>query len=240
MRGWRIAAFQAAAFLAAAPAESQTLSAMPIPRRSWSFESPLGSFDLASAQRGYAVYAQVCAACHSMRQVRFRDLAGLGLDHDEISAIASARKAAPDGRFPPSYPSDAAARAANNGVVPPDLSRLARTIPGGASFIDAYLTGFRPTPPNVASDPGMHYNLYIPGRAVAMPNPLHDGQMTFLGGGAATAASMARDVSTFLAWAARPHLVERRRLGVRVLTYLFLLLVLVTVIKRRVWSNVRL
>ena len=238
-----MASVGAAAPGAAAPSLPATLSALAVPHRSWSFERPLGGFDLESAQRGYAVYAQACASCHSMRQLRFRDLSGLGLDRDEVNAIAAGRASTPsatkpDGRFPQPYADDAAARAANNGAVPPDLSRLARTVPGGASFIDAYLTGFRPTPPGVAFDPGMHYNLYVPGRAVAMPNPLHDGQLTFAGGGTATAADMAADVSTFLAWSAYPNLVERKRLGIRVLVYLVLLLGLVVVVKKRVWSNV--
>lgn len=238
----------------AVPAASQTLQSLPIPTQGWSFQGPFGSFDLASAQRGYAVYSQVCASCHSMKQVTFRDLSGLGLDEDAIHNIAAGqpvpggtdatgntvlRPATPDDHFRLPYPNDVAARAANNGVVPPDQSRLAMTIQGGASFIQAYLTGFRDAPPNVTLAAGMHYNDYVPGNSVAMPDPLRDGQVKYADGTKPTKAQMAHDVSTYLAWTAQPHLEERRRLGVRVMVYLVLLSGLVFLVKRRVWADVR-
>ena len=243
-----------AAPLLAPPAASQTLQSLPILKQHWSFAGPFGTFDLASAQRGYAVYSEVCAACHSMKQMVFRDLSGLGLDDDQVHDIAAGqpvpagtdatgnvvlRAANPDDHFRLPYPNDAAARAANNGAQPPDQSRLAMTVPGGASFIQSYLTGFRDTPPNVTLAAGMHYNLYVPGNSVAMPDVLHDGQVKYTDGTKPTVAQMAHDVSTFLAWAAHPHQEERRRMGVRVVIYLLLLLGLVFVVKRRVWSDVR-
>ncbi len=253
MRRLRVVA-ALAGLIAAMPAAAQTLQALPYPSQSWSFQGPFGSFDLASAQRGYAVYSQVCASCHSMKQVTFRDLAPLGLDSDEIHDIAASqpvaggtdangnvvlRAATPDDHFRLPYPNDAAARGANNGALPPDQSRLAITVPGGVDFIAAFLTGFRDTPPDVALASGMHYNLYVPGFSTAMPDPLHDGQVKYADGTHATVPQMARDVSTYLAWTARPHLEERRRMGVRVLVYLLLLLGLVFVVKRRVWAQIR-
>ena len=248
------AAAPAAAWFTAVPAAAQTLQSLPVPRQSWSFQGPFGTFDLASAQRGYAVYNEVCASCHAMKQMTFRDLAGLGLDDDEIHDIAASqpvpggtdasgnivlRAATPDDHFREPYANAAAARAANNGALPPDQSRLALTIPGGASFIDAYLNGFRDTPPNVTLASGLHYNVYVPGYATAMPDPLHDGQVKYADGTKPTVSQMAHDVSTYLAWSARPHLEERRRMGVRVLIYLLLLLALVMIVKQRVWRNVR-
>ncbi len=238
----------------AATARAQTLQALPIPGQHWSFQGAFGSFDLASAQRGYAVYSQVCASCHSMKQVTFRDLSGLGLDDDQIQDIASGqpvpggtdaqgrvvlRAATPDDHFRAPYPNDAAARAANSGIAPPDQSRLALTIPGGPSFIQAYLTGFRDTPPNVTLAAGMHYNDYVPGNAVAMPDVLEDAHVRYADGTKPTKLQMAHDVSTYLAWTAQPHLEERRRMGVRVVIYLAALLGLVFVVKRKVWADVR-
>ncbi len=238
----------------AVPAAAQTLQSLPVPESRWSFEGPFGTFDLASAQRGYAVYSQVCASCHSMKQLTFRDLAGLGLDEDAIHNIAAGqpvpfgtdasgntvlRAATPDDHFRLPYANDVAARAANNGVAPPDVSRLAMTVQGGASFIQAYLTGFRDAPPNVTLAAGMHYNDYVPGNSVAMPDPLQDGQVKYADGTRPTKAQMAHDVTTYLAWSAQPHLEERRRLGVRVVIYLVLLLGLVAVVKRKVWADVR-
>ena len=236
------------------PGSAQTLQSLPYPKQHWSFEGPFGTFDLASAQRGYAVYSQVCAACHSMKQSTFRDLSGLGLDDDAIHDVAAAqpvpggtdangnvvlRAATPDDHFRLPYPNDAVARAANHGALPPDQSRLALTVPGGASFIQAYLNGFRDTPPDVTLASGMHYNLYVPGYSTAMPPPLHDGQVKYADGTKPTVAQMAHDVTTYLAWTARPHLEERRRMGVRVIIYLLLLLGLVFVVKRKVWADVR-
>ncbi len=237
-----------------AAARAQTLQALPIPAQSWSFQGAFGSFDLASAQRGYAVYSHVCASCHSMKQVTFRDLSGLGLDDDQIQDIASGqpvpggtdaqgnvvlRAATPDDHFRSPYPNEAAARAANAGIAPPDQSRLAVTIPGGASFIQAYLTGFRDAPPNVTLAAGLHYNDYVPGNAVAMPDVLQDAQVKYADGTKPTKLQMAHDVSTYLAWTAQPHLEDRRRMGVRVVIYLAGLLGLVFVVKRKVWADVR-
>jgi len=254
VRNWVVAVIGAAASLLALPAASQTLQSLPVPHQAWSFEGAFGTFDLASAQRGYAVYSQVCSACHSMKQATFRDLSGLGLDDNAIHDIA-AGQAVPGGtdvngnivlraatagdHFRAPFANDAAARAANNGALPPDHSRLALTVPGGPSFIQAFLTGFRDTPPNVALAAGAHYNLYIPGSATAMPDVLHDAKVKYADGTKPTVAQMAHDVSTFLAWTAQPHLEDRRRMGVRVLIYLLLLLGLVVIVKRKVWANVR-
>ncbi len=250
----------AAAYLAtstlglAAGARAQTLQALPIPHQDWSFQGAFGSFDLASAQRGYAVYSQVCASCHSMKQVTYRDLSGLGLNDDQIQDIAGGqpvpggtdaqgnvvlRAATPDDHFRAPYPNDAAARAANSGVAPPDQSRLAMTIPGGPSFIQAYLTGFRDAPPDVTLAAGMHYNDYVPGNSVAMPDVLEDAHVKYADGTKPTKLQMAHDVATYLAWTAQPHLEERRRMGVRVVIYLVGLLGLVFVVKRKVWADVR-
>ena len=238
----------------AVPAASQGLQSLPVPPQHWSFSGPFGTYDLASAQRGFAVYSQVCSSCHSMKQVTFRDLAGLGLDDDQIHDIAAGqpvpggtdasgnvvlRAATPDDHFRQPYPNDAAARAANNGAQPPDQSRLAMTVPGGPSFIQAFLTGFRDTPPNLTLPSGLHYNLYVPGNAIAMPNVLADAHVKYADGVKPTPAQMAHDVSSFLAWTAHPHQEERRRMGVRVLVYLVLLSGLVFVVKRKVWSDVR-
>ncbi len=237
-----------------ATARAQALQALPIPRQDWSFQGAFGSFDLASAQHGYAVYSQVCASCHSMKQVTFRDLSGLGLDDDQIQDIAAGqpvpggtdaqgrvvlRAATPDDHFRAPYANDAAARAANSGIAPPDQSRLAITIPGGPSFIQAYLTGFRDAPPDVTLAAGLHYNDYVPGNAVAMPDVLEDAHVRYADGTRPTKLQMAHDVSTYLAWTAQPHLEERRRMGVRVVIYLAGLLGLVFVVKRKVWADVR-
>lgn len=197
---------------------------------------PIRTSDLAAVQRGYAVYAQVCSACHAMAQVTWADLAGIGLDHEQIRLLAG--RFHPSDHLPSPFPDEDAARAANNGALPPDMSRLALTLPGHAAFIARLLTGYRPTPAGFATTPGDYYNLAAPDRQIAMPPPLHPDQVAYADGTPATVPQMARDVSTFLAWAAYPHLAERHRIGVSVLLYLALLAGLAFILKRRVWSNV--
>ena len=233
--------------LAALPA---AWSAIP-PARA---DAPIDVTDLAGAQRGYAVYAQVCSACHSMRQVTYGDLRGLGLSAGQVRVLAAARKvtdgvdasgrparrpARPDDHLPMPFPNAQAAAAANNGAVPPDMSRLALTLPGGAPRIARILTGYGTPPAGLAIAPGSYYDAAEPTGQIAMPPPLvADGQVTYADNTAATVPQMARDVATFLDWTAHPHAAARRRVGASVVLYLLLLMGLLFVLKRRVWSNV--
>ncbi len=214
---------------------------------------PFQAVDLASAQRGYAVYSQVCSACHSLKQLTYADLGGLGLDAAQVHALAAAAKvsdgldaagrplrrpARPDDHLPSPFPTPQAAAAANNGAVPPDMSRLALTLPGGARAIARILTGYRDPPPGVVVPSGSYYDPAVAGGLIAMPPPLVDGAVRYADGTAATVPQMAHDVSGFLDWAAHPHDTERRRIGVGVVCYLVLLAGLAVLLKRRVWSNV--
>jgi ubiquinol-cytochrome c reductase cytochrome c1 subunit len=165
----------------------------------WSFSGPLGHFDLASVQRGYGVYAAVCSACHGLEQVHFSDLAGMGLKAEDIQALSAARQtmdgldaeghvqrrpARPDDRILSPYVSPAAARAANRGVVPPDLSRVVMVRPGGASRIYGLLTGYAP---DAHWQEGRGFrNPYGISGFTAMPPPLHEGGVQYADGTAAT------------------------------------------------------
>lgn len=217
----------------------------------WSFSGPLGHFDLASVQRGYGVYAAVCSACHGLEQVHFSDLAGMGLKAEDIQALSAARQAMdgldaeghvqrrparPDDRILSPYVSPAAARAANRGVVPPDLSRVVMVRPGGASRIYGLLTGYAP---DAHWQEGRGFrNPYGISGFTAMPPPLHEGGVQYADGTAATVAQQARDVTTFLAWVSAPHQDERRRLGVGAALYLCFLAGLFMILTRRIWSYV--
>lgn len=220
------------------------------PHLPWSFDGPLGNFDLAAVQRGYAVYDQVCSACHSMAHVHFSDLREAGLTEEQVRAIAGRHKV-PDGpdasgriKMRPARENDAfpvspvAAGLIPGAVVPPDQSRLEVVYPGRASRIYALLTGYADPPPGVTPPPGLFYNRFAQGRAIAMPPPLHDGGVTYADGTRPTAVQQARDVTTFLAWVARPHLADRHRTGVRVVLWLSFLAVLLFILKRRLWSDV--
>ena len=70
---------------------------------------------------------------------------------------------------------------------------------------------------------GSYYNKYFPGHAIKMPKPLSDGQVNYDDGSPATVAQYARDVTTFLMWAAEPHMEARKRIGMQVFVFLILL-----------------
>ncbi|GBQ92398.1 ubiquinol-cytochrome c reductase cytochrome c1 [Acetobacter nitrogenifigens DSM 23921 = NBRC 105050] len=218
----------------------------PAPKRAWSFDGPLGHFDLASVQRGYAVYAQVCSNCHGMEHVYFGDLRGMGLNDHQAEAVAESHTV-PDGvegktrpaTLDDAFPTPPVARGLTPGaVIPPDQSRLAVVYPGGPDRIYALLTGYGPPPAGVTEAKDTFYNRFALGRTIAMPPPLHDGSVVYADGTQATLDQEAQDVTTFLAWVAQPHLDERRRVGVRVTLYLLFLGCLLFILKRRVWSNV--
>ncbi|WP_426956571.1 cytochrome c1 [Muricoccus radiodurans] len=249
----RVAAV-AAALLAPVAGQAADEHASPaIPNHEFSFDGIFGTFDRASAQRGYLVYSRVCATCHSMRQLSYRHLRGLGLSANDVAALASQvqiqdgpndegqmfeRPGRASDRFRRPFANDAAARAANNGALPPDLSVMAKAREGGADYLRALLTGYEDPPAGVTVNEGMHYNRYFPGHQIAMAPPLNsEGQVEYTDGTRATVDQMATDVSTFLAWAAEPELEQRRAMGVRMILFLLILGGLVYAVKKKVWAN---
>ncbi|MFH5924102.1 cytochrome c1 [Roseomonas xinghualingensis] len=244
-----------AAVIALTPAASQAAGeAIHVPDTKFSFDGIFGTFDRASAQRGFQVYKEVCSACHSMRQLSYRHLTGIGLTAAQIEALASQfqvqdgpndngemfeRPARPSDRFRRPFANDAAARAANNGALPPDLSVMVKAREGGADYMHALLTGYADPPEGVSVMEGMYYNKYFPGHQIAMAPPINsDGQVTYADGTTATIDQMSKDVSTFLAWAAEPELEQRRAMGVRMIIFLSILGALVYAVKRKIWADV--
>ena len=107
----------------------------------WSFAGPFGTYDKAQLQRGLLIYKEVCAVCHSMKQVSFRSLEALGYSEAQVKAFAAGytvtdgpnasgemfdRPAVPSDHFPSPFPNDQAAANSNNGAVPPDFSLIAK------------------------------------------------------------------------------------------------------------------
>jgi ubiquinol-cytochrome c reductase cytochrome c1 subunit len=237
---------------AAAPAHAAG-GEIAIPDRKFSFDGIFGTYDRASAQRGFQVYKEVCAACHGMRLVAYRNLRDLGLTEAQVAGIASQfeikdgpndegqmfeRPGRPADRFRSPFPNDAAARAANNGALPPDLSVMAKARAGGADYLFALLTGYVDPPAGVTVMDGMHYNAYFPGHQIAMGAPLNPDQVEYADGTSATVEQMAHDVSTFLQWAAEPELEQRRALGVKIIIFLTILAGLTYAVKRKIWADV--
>jgi ubiquinol-cytochrome c reductase cytochrome c1 subunit len=228
--------------------------ALPPPDTHFSFDGLFGTFDRESAQRGFQVYKEVCSNCHSMRQLFYRNLRELGLSDAEVRAIAATvqvqdgpndegqmfeRPGRPSDRFRSPFANEKAARAANNGALPPDLSVITKAREHGADYIYALLTGYSDPPEDFHLMDGMNYNKYFAGRQIAMAPPLtEEGQVEFHDGTKDTIEQKAHDVVTFLAWAAEPELENRKQMGVRIVLFLTILGGLVDAVKRKVWSDV--
>lgn len=222
------------------------------PQYEWNHTGPLESLDHASIRRGYQVYKQVCAACHSMEYIAFRHLVGVSHTDEEARALAEQIQVVdgPDEEgnmferpgklsdyFPNPYANEEAARAANNGAYPPDLSMITLARHGGEDYIFALLTGYREDPPaGIDLREGQAYNAYFPGQAIGMAQQLYPGVMEYDDGTPATVSQMAKDVSTFLVWAAEPHFDERKRMGMKVLTILSVMAGILLYYKRHKWS----
>ena len=222
----------------------------------WTFKGLFGKYDRASLQRGYQVYTEVCAACHSMQYLSYRNLAEPGgpeFTEEEAKAIAAnfevidgpnndgemfSRPAKLSDKFVMPYDNVEAAKVANGGAYPPDMSVLVKARKGGANYIYSVLVGYEDPPPGVNLDDGVYYNKYMIGNKIKMPNNLIDGLVEYADGTESTVDQMAKDVTTFLAWAAEPELEERHKTGVKVIIYLVLLTILVYLSMKKIWSRV--
>jgi ubiquinol-cytochrome c reductase cytochrome c1 subunit len=239
--------------LLVAPVAASAAEAVALPSRSWSFDGIFGSFDRAALQRGFQVYQGVCSACHGAKYLAFRNLEGIGLDEEAVKAIAAGyevtdgpdeagdmfeRPGRPSDHMPSPFPNDNAARAANNGALPPDLSLITKARASGPNYVLALLTGYEEPPDDVVVPEGMHYNHYFPGNMIAMPPPLSPDAVEFADGTPATVAQMAADVTHFLTWLAEPTLEERKQTGIKVMLFLVVLTGLLYAYKRRIWADV--
>ena len=224
----------------------------PLPEVNWSWSGIFGTFDKVSLQRGFLVYSEVCSACHSLKQLSYRNLSGIGFSEDQIKQIAAAasitdgpnddgemfeRPGLPSDKFKHPFPNDQAARAANNGALPPDLSLIVKARAGGADYIHGILTGYGEAPADMKMAEGMNYNKYFPGHQIAMPQPLQDGSVTYADGTEATIDQEARDVMTFLAWAAEPETEHRKETGVATILFLVILAAMLFATKKKIWSD---
>lgn len=229
-------------------------SKIDIPKYDWSWKGFFGTYDRASAQRGLKVYREVCAGCHSMDLIAYRNLEDLGFSNEHIKAIASEylildgpndegemfeREAIPSDKFANPYLNIQAARAANNGAYPPDLSLIVKARPKGADYLKALLLGYVDAPSDKKIPEGQYYNKYMEGNLIAMPSPLSDGLVDYDDGTEATMDQMAIDVTTFLAWAAEPSLEDRKRIGFKVILFLLVLFVLAYISKQQIWRDIK-
>jgi len=228
-------------------------------------DGPFGKFDRQQLQRGFQVYKEVCAACHGLNLVAFRDLHALGYSEAEVKAIANqwavevptvnpdtgevaTRKAVPADRFPNPYPNDTAARAANNNALPPDLSLITKARHGGAAYVYSLLTGYQePSPellkefPDAKPGEGLYHNPYFANLNLAMPQPItSEGQVTYAEGNPKpTVEQMSKDVSAFLVWTAEPKLENRHRYGIATIIFLLVATVLGYLSYQNIWASAK-
>jgi ubiquinol-cytochrome c reductase cytochrome b/c1 subunit len=243
------------------------------PSQKWSFAGPFGKYDRGALQRGLKIYKEVCSNCHALSYIAFRNLGdpgGPAYSPAQVAAFASEykikdgpndqgdmfeRPGRPADYFPPPFPNDQAARAANGGGLPPDLSLITkarsyeRGFPWfifdfftqfqeqGPNYVSALLQGYQKKPAGVTLPEGTFYNKYFPGHAIKMPQPLTKGQVTYDDGSPATLEQYAKDIATFLMWAAEPQMEARKRLGFQVFVFLIIFTGLMYFTKKKVWAD---
>ncbi len=224
-------------------------------KTNWSFEGIFGTFDRASLQRGYQVYQEVCSGCHSVQHLSYRNLSEKGgpeFSIDEAKAFAAQfevedgpnsdgemfmRPARLSDKFVKPYPNVEASTAANGGAYPPDMSVLAKARAGGADYIYSLLMGYEEAPADFELDDGVYYNKYMPGNKIKMSEPISDDIVEYSDGTETTKAQISKDVTAFLVWASEPHLESQHRMGFKTIIYLIILITLVYMSKKKVWSR---
>jgi cytochrome c1 len=250
-------------------------------KQDWTFAGPFGYYDQDQLRRGFKVYNNVCAACHGMRLLYYRNLtdpSGPNLPEEQVKAIAAEktvtdgpddqgdmfeRPATPNDPFVNPYRNEKEAALVNNGVVPPDLSVIAKArkavgdIPWymspvaiaqdiatmyeeqGPDYIYALLTGYTEPPEGKELAPGAYYNKIYPGNQIAMAQPLYPDMVEYTDGTPMTVEQYSKDVTAYLMWAAEPKLEERKQMGAKVMLYLFILAALLYLSKRMLWKRIK-
>lgn len=225
-----------------------------IPSQDWSFSGAFGTYDKAAMQRGYKIYREVCSSCHAMKRVYFRNLEALGYNEAQIKNIAAEytvinkepndegdmfeRPALPSDAFVSPFANDNAAKYANGGALPPDLSLITKARGNGSNYIHALITGYEEHPPHgqEVSD-GQYWNTYFPGHKLSMAPPLMDGQVSYEDGTPETLDQYAHDISHFLTWAADPHMEARKATGFKVIIFLLIFAGVMLSVKRKIWAD---
>ena len=141
--------------------------------------------------------------------------------------------------FPAPYPNEKAARAANDGAYPPDLSLQVKAQHSGVDYIFRLLTGYVDAPAGVEIPEGKHYNPYFPGGAISMAQALWDGGVEYDDETPATMSQMAKDVATFLEWTSEPEHDERKKMGVKALFLLSVWLPFAFWYNKHKWSALK-
>ncbi|KAH7391732.1 cytochrome C1 family-domain-containing protein [Pyrenochaeta sp. MPI-SDFR-AT-0127] len=213
------------------------------------------TYDHGALRRGFQVYREVCASCHSISRVPYRAVVGQFMTVDEAKALAEENEydTEPNNEgeiekrpgklsdyMPAPYKNDEAARAANNGALPPDLSLMVKARHGGCNYIFSLLTGYPEEPPaGAVVQDGLNFNPYFPGTGIAMARVLYDDLVEYDDGTKASTSQMAKDVVEFLNWTAEPEMDDRKKMGWKVLAVTSVLFAISVWVKRYKWAPLK-
>ena len=241
-------------------------SAYALKKNDWPHAGPFGKFDKSALQRGLQVYTEVCAGCHSLDYVAFRELVAFGYSVDEVKAFAATyefangfddegeekyRKGLPQDYFPAPFTSEEEARESNGGALPPDFSLLGKSrehlsmfTPWNSVYSEDYIVGILTTyheeaPHGVELAEGMSFNEAFPGNQIAMAPPLFEDSVEYADGTPATTEQMAQDVATFMYWAAEPKMEDRKQMGLKVIIFMSILTIMLYFVNKSVWRKVK-
>jgi len=221
----------------------------------WEHTKYLKTFDHQALRRGFQVYKEVCSSCHSLSRIPYRALVGVTHTVDEAKAMAEEneydtepndegeiekRPGKLSDYLPSPYKNDEAARAANNGALPPDLSLIVKARHGGCDYVFSLITGYPEEPPPGANlSEGLYFNPYFPGTGIAMARVLYNDLVEYEDGTPASTSQMAKDVVEFLNWSAEPEMDQRKKMGMKVLVIGTVLFALSVWVKRYKWSPIK-
>ena len=228
-------------------------SGVNITKMKFSFDGVFGVIDKSSARRGLQVYNEICAGCHSLEHVSYRNLLDIGFTNDQVKEYASQfevmakpdsegevnmRSAIPSDKFVSPYQNDNQAKSMNNGAIPPDLSLIIKARAGGASYFYSLLMGYKDSPEDEELSNG-YYNVAYPGNIIAMPQPLYGDDVEYSDGTEATMEQEIIDLVSFLTWTAQPELNDRKSMGFRVFLFLVFMTTVLFLSYRKIWKKIK-
>lgn len=227
----------------------------------FSFDGPLGKWDNVQLQRGYKVYKEVCAACHSLKFVAFRDLQAIGYSEAQVKVLAAEWQVPEYNASTGEVETEAGLPTDNFPPVPyfgqgnpPDLSLITKARHDGTNYVHSLLTGYADAAtykndegvslkeefPDFETPPGAYFNPYFPNLNLSMAAPLTAaGQVTYDDGTEATVDQMSQDVAAFLAWTAEPKMQERKKTGWWFIGFLFFATILAYLAYKNIWAGVK-
>ena len=224
-----------------------------ITKMKFSFDGVFGVIDKSSARRGLQVYNEICAGCHGLEHVSYRNLLDIGFTNDQVKEYASQfevmakpdsegevnmRSAIPSDKFVSPYQNDNQAKSMNNGAIPPDLSLIIKARAGGASYFYSLLMGYKDSPEDEELSNG-YYNVAYPGNIIAMPQPLYGDDVEYSDGTEATMEQEIIDLVSFLTWTAQPELNDRKSMGFRVFLFLVFMTSVLFLSYRKIWKKIK-